>query len=126
MRTMYKIRIIKTEDEYREALSRLDDIFNAESGTPESDEADLLALIIEDYENKHYSIDPPDPIEAIRIRMEELSLSQKDLSVEFGGTNRVSEVLNKKRKLTLEMIRNISSRLHIPISVLVQDYDLST
>ncbi len=123
---MYKIRIIKTEDEYREALSRLDDIFNAESGTPESDEADLLALIIEDYENKHYSIDPPDPIEAIRIRMEELSLSQKDLSVEFGGTNRVSEVLNKKRKLTLEMIRNISSRLHIPISVLVQDYDLST
>jgi len=122
---MYKVGIIKTEEEYQKALSRLELIFHAETGTPESDEADLLALLIEDYEEKHYPIAPPDPIEAIRIRMEELSLNQKDLSFEFGGTNRASEVLNKKRKLTLEMIRNISSRLHIPVNVLVQDYELA-
>lgn len=118
------MKLIKTEEEYKKALNRLDAIFHAEAGTPESDEADLLALVIEDYEQKHYAIDPPDPIEAIRIRMEELSLNQKDLSLEFGGTNRVSEVLNKKRKLTLEMIRNISSRLQLPVTVLVQDYEL--
>jgi len=116
------MKLIKTEHEYKEALARLEMLFDAPEGTKESDEADVLALIIDEYENKHFSISPPDPIEAIRIKMEELNLNQKDLSQEFGGTNRVSEVLNKKRKLTIEMIRKLSAKLNIPVSVLIQDY----
>ena len=92
------IRLIKTEKDYQTALSRLDLIFDAAEGTAESDEADVLVLLIDDYENRHYPIEAPDPIEAIKIRMEEMQLKQKDIAPVLGGKNRVSEILNRKRK----------------------------
>ena len=83
-------------------------IFDAAIGTPESDEADILGLMVDEYEKKHYRIEAPDPIEAIKIRMEEMQLRQIDLVNEIDGKSRVSEILNRKRKLTVEMIRNLS------------------
>lgn len=95
------IKLIKSEKDYSEALKRLDVLFDAPKGTIESDEADLLALLIDDYENQNYPIEAPDPIEAIKIRMEEMHLRQIDLVNELGGKNRASEILNRKRKLTV-------------------------
>ena len=119
------IKLIKTENDYQVALSRLDEIFEAPENTPESDEADLLALLIDEYEKKHYPIEAPDPIEAIRIRMEEMQLKQKDLANELGGKNRVSEILNRKRKLTVDMIRKLADKLKLSASLLIQDYTLT-
>jgi HTH-type transcriptional regulator / antitoxin HigA len=120
-----EIKPIKTEEHYQQALQRLDAIFDAPTGTPESDEADVLALLIDDYENKVYPIEAPDPIEAIKIRMEEMNLRQLDLVEEIGGKSRVSEVLNKKRKLTVDMIRNLAKRLNLSAEILINDYQLS-
>jgi HTH-type transcriptional regulator/antitoxin HigA len=119
------IKLIKTDNDYQEALARMDEIFDAPEGTPESDEADVLALLIDDFENQYYSIEAPDPIEAIKIRMEEMQLKQKDLASELGGKNRVSEILNKKRKLTVEMIRNLTDKLKLSASILIQDYNIT-
>ena len=119
-----EFNIIKTENQYNQYLERLDALFDAPLGTKESDEADILALIIEDYEAKHYPIESPDPIEAIKIRMEEMNLKQKDLIDELGTKSRVSEVLNKKRKLTVEMIRKLAVKLQISSSILIGDYHL--
>jgi HTH-type transcriptional regulator/antitoxin HigA len=116
---------LKTEADYQAALVRLDVLFDAQIGTPESDEADILALLIDDYENKHYPIDAPDPIEAIKIRMEEMNLKQVDLISEIGGKSRVSEILNRKRRLTVDMIRKLSERLNIPSDVLIQEYEIA-
>ena len=120
------IKLIKTEEDYRFALSRLEVIFDAQIGTPESDEADVLALLVDEYERKHYPIEAPDPIEAIKIRMEEMQLKQADLISEIGGKSRVSEILNKKRKLTVEMIRNLAVRLNLSAGLLVRDYQLNS
>jgi HTH-type transcriptional regulator / antitoxin HigA len=120
-----EIRLIKTEADYQKALNRLESIFDAPVGTTESDEADLLGLLIDEYEKKHYPIEAPDPIEAIKIRMEEMQLKQKDLIPEIGGKSRVSEVLNKKRKLTIEMVRNLASRLNLSVNILIRDYQLT-
>jgi HTH-type transcriptional regulator / antitoxin HigA len=119
------IKPIKSESDYREALKRLEIIFDAAIGTPESDEADILGLIIDEYEKKHYPIDAPDPIEAIKIRMEEMQLKQVDLVDEIGGKSRVSEVLNRKRKLTVDMIRNLTRRLNLSPGLLINDYQLA-
>ena len=118
------IRLIKTEDDYQQALERLEEIFDAPSGTVESDEADVLGLLIDEYEKKYYPIEAPDPIEAIKIRMEEMQLKQKDLVDVIGGKNRVSEILNRKRKLTLEMVRNLATRLNLSAAVLIKDYQI--
>ena len=118
------IRLIKTEAEYHIALERLKDVFDAVAGLPESDEADLLGLLIDEYEKKHYPIEAPDPIEAIKIRMEEMHLKQQDLVKEIGGKSRVSEVLNRKRKLTVDMIRNLTKRLNLSPELLIRDYQL--
>ena len=119
------IRLIKTEAEYHIALERLKLVFDAETGSPESDEADLLGLLVDEYEKKHYPIEAPDPIEAIKIRMEEMHLKQIDLAAEIGGKNRVSEVLNRKRKLTVDMIRNLTKRLNLSPELLIRDYQLT-
>jgi HTH-type transcriptional regulator / antitoxin HigA len=119
-----KIKPIKTDSDYKNALKRLEVIFDAAIGTPESDEADILGLMIDDYENKHYPIEDPDPIEAIKIRMEELKLKQVDLINEIGGKSRVSEILNRKRKLTVEMIRKLTKRLNLSAELLIRDYQL--
>lgn len=119
------IALIKSEQEYQQALDRLNEIFDAQLGTSESDEADILALLIDNYEQEHYKIDAPDPIEAIRIRMEELHLKQADLIPEIGAKSRVSEILNKKRKLTVDMIRKLTNRLNLSASILIEDYQLA-
>ncbi len=118
------IKPIKNESDYQEALERLNQVFDAKPGSPESDEADILAVLIDQYENRNYPIDGPDPIEAIKIRMEELQLKQVDIVKEFGGKSRVSEMLNRKRKLTLEMIRYLANKLNLSAGLLIQDYHL--
>ncbi len=118
------IKPIKTENDYQAALKRLEIIFDAEIGTKESDEADVLGLMIDDYEKKYYPIEAPDPIEAIKIRMEEMRLKQVDLINEIGGKSRVSEILNRKRKLTVEMIRKLTTRLSLSPGLLINDYQL--
>ncbi|WP_291103029.1 MULTISPECIES: helix-turn-helix domain-containing protein [unclassified Flavobacterium] len=115
---------IKTESDYQVALKRFELLFDAPIGTLESDEADILALLIDEFENKNYPIEAPDPIEAIKIRMEEMQLKQIDLVDAIGGKSRVSEILNRKRKLTVEMIRNLTTRLNLSPSALIGDYSL--
>ena len=119
------IQPIKNEKTYFQALERLEQIFDAPENTPEGDEAEILSLLIENYENRHYPIEAPDPIEAVKIRMEELGLKQRDMAGVLGGKSRVSEVLNRKRKLTVEMIRNLTEKLNLSASILVKDYQLS-
>ncbi len=119
-----ELKPIKTEMDYRAALKRLEKIFDAKPDTPESDELEVLGLMVDDYENKHYAIEAPDPIEAIKIRMEEMQLKQVDLIPEIGGKSRVSEVLGRKRRLTVEMIRKLASRLNLSASLLIKDYQL--
>jgi HTH-type transcriptional regulator / antitoxin HigA len=120
-----ELKPIKTEADYRAALKRLEEIFDANLGTPESDELEILGLMVDDYENKHYLIESPDPIEAIKIRMEEMQLKQVDLIPEIGGKSRVSEVLNRKRRLTVGMIRKLATRLNLSSNLLIKDYQLA-
>jgi len=119
------LRPIKNEADYTHYLTRLEQLFDAPKGSKESDEADLLALLIGDYEDTNYAIEAPDPIEAIRIRMKEMQLKQVDLVNEIGGKSRVSEVLNRKRRLTLDMIRKLKVRLNLSAELLIKDYQLS-
>lgn len=121
-----EIRPIKTETDYKSALKKLELIFDAPLGSEESDMADILGLMIDEYEKKHHFIDAPDPIEAIKIRMEEMQLKQKDLIGILGGKSRVSEILNKKRKLTVEMIRNLNQKLNLSPELLISDYQIVT
>lgn len=116
------IKPIKTEKDYNEALVRLEVIFDAKKDSAEGDELEILGMLIEKYENEHYPIPLPDPIEAIKFRMEQMGYNQSDLAKVVGLKSRASEILNKKRKLTLEMIRQINEHLKIPIEVLVQAY----
>lgn len=120
-----EIKLIKTESEYQIALKRLEEIFDALVGTPESEEADILGLLVDEYEHKFHPIEAPDPIEAIKIRMEEMQLKQVDLIQDLGGKSRVSEILNRKRKLTVDMIRNLNKSLSLSAELLIKDYELS-
>jgi len=120
------IRPIKTEKDYQKSLIRLEIIFDALPNTKDGDEAEILSLLIENYENQYYPIDAPDPIEAIKIRMEEMNIKQKDLVGIIGGKSRVSEVLNRKKRLTVDMIRELEKILHISASVLVNNYQLAS
>lgn len=117
-----KFKAIKTENDYELALERLKIIFQADENSPNGDEAEVLSILIEKYEEEHYPIGMPDPIEAIKFRMEQMGMNQKDLAEVVGFTSRVSEILNRKRKLTLNMIRKLSTTLQIPTEVLVQEY----
>ena len=119
------IRPIKNTKNYENALLRMEQIFDAPVDSPEGDAAEALSLLIENYENEHFLIEVPDPVEAIKIRMEELNLKQKDLIGVIGGKSRVSEILNKKKRLTVEMIRNLNVKLNLSTSILVQSYQLS-
>lgn len=115
-------RIIKTEEEYEKALARLEKVFDAPADTAEGDEAELLVLLIEKYEEEHYPIAAPDPIEAIKFRMEQMNMKKKDLAEIIGYKSRVSEIFSKKRKLSLKMIRNLHNKLKIPYESLMTDY----
>jgi len=116
------IRPIKTEDDYTNTLSTIESLMDAKPNTPQMDELEVLTTLVEAYEEQHYKIEAPDPIEAIKFRMEQEGLKQKDLVAIVGSKSRVSEILNKKRKLTIEMIRNLHKQLHIPIESLFLDY----
>ena len=118
------IRPIKTEMDYERALERLEVIFDASPNSKEGDEAEILTVLINNYEDQYYPIEAPDPIEAIKIRMEELNIRQKDLVGIIGGKSRVSEILNKKKRLTVDMIRELEGILHISASILVNNYNL--
>lgn len=117
-----KITPIRSEKDYRNALNRLEEIFDAKKGTEQGDELEILSILIDSYENENFPVGMPDPIEAIKFRMEQMGMKQKDLAKVVGFKSRVSEILSKKRKLTLGMIRKLNSTLHIPTEVLVQDY----
>lgn len=116
------IKVLKTEKDYNQALKRFEEIFHAPSDSKEGDEAELLSLLIEKYEEDNYPIEAPDPIEAIKFRMEQMNLTKKDLAKIIGYKSRVSEIFNRKRKLTLNMIRNLHEKLNIPYESLITDY----
>ena len=113
------IKPIRCERDLRAAFKRLDLIFQAAAGTPEADEMEVLTALIEAYENKHYPISPPDPIEAIKFRMEQQGLSPADLQPYIGASGRVSEVLNGKRPLSLRMVKRLHEGLRIPYESLL-------
>jgi HTH-type transcriptional regulator/antitoxin HigA len=117
-----EIRPIKTKKDYQLALARLELIFDAKKNSKEGDELEILSILIEKYEDEHFPIGFPDPIEAIKFRMEQLGYTQTDLAKVVGLKSRASEILNKKRKLTLEMVRLIHDSLNIPTDVLIQSY----
>lgn len=116
------IKPIKTEQDYTNTLNRIEGLMDAKPNTSQIDELEVLTTLVEAYEELHYNIEAPDPIEAIKFRMEQEGLRQKDLISIVGSKSRVSEVLNKKRKLTIDMIRNLHNQLHIPIESLFLDY----
>jgi len=116
------IKPIKTKKDYKAALQRLEMIFDATPGSAQGDELEILGILIDNYEKNHYPIDYPDPIEAIKFRMEQLGYTQNDLAKIVGLKSRASEILNKKRKLTLEMVRQLHTGLNIPTNVLIQNY----
>ncbi len=120
------IKPIRSEAEYRKALDELKVLFMAPKGTEAYDRAEILEILIEDYEEKHYPIEDPDPIEAIKYSMEESGMNQKDLGRILGDKAKASLILNRKRKLSLSMIRNLHASLKIPLDVLIKDYPLAT
>lgn len=116
------LKLLKTKKDYDQALERLEMIFDAKKGSKEGDELEILGILIEQYENEHFPIDLPDPIEAIKFRMEQLGYTQTDLAKVVGLKSRASEILSRKRKLSLEMIRQLHDKLNIPTDVLIQAY----
>lgn len=116
------VKPIKTKKDYLQAMERLDVLFDAKKGTPAGDELEVLSILIEKYEDEHFPIELPDPIEAIKFRMEQLGYNQVDLAKVVGLKSRASEILNRKRKLSLDMIRQLHDKLHIPTDVLIQPY----
>lgn len=116
---MITIEPIKTEASYEKVLARIEILMDAELNTQDGDELDVLVTLVEAYEAKHYPITSPDPIEAIQFRMEQMELTRKDLEPYIGSSGRVSEILNRKRMLTLDMIRKLHSGLNIPLESLI-------
>ena len=116
------IRPIRNNNDYQNAMKRLEEIFDAKRDTPDGDELEILSILIDHYETERFKIDMPDPIEAIKFRMEQMDMRQRDLGEIIGYKSRVSEILNRKRKLNLRMVRKLSSSLKISPEVLIQDY----
>jgi HTH-type transcriptional regulator/antitoxin HigA len=114
------IKPIRTKRDHEAALAEVERLWGSKLGTPEGDRLDVLATLIDAYENEHYPMDPPDPIEAIKFRMEQQGLTRKDLEPLIGTRTRVAEVLNRKRNLSIGMIRRLHQRLGIPAEVLIQ------
>ena len=115
-----ELKPIRTEADYDAALAEVERLWGAKSGTPEGDRLDVLATLIEVYEEKHHPMDPPDPIEAIRFRMEQQGLTRRDLEPMIGPRNRVADVLNRKRGLSIDMIRQLHDQLGISAEVLIR------
>jgi HTH-type transcriptional regulator/antitoxin HigA len=117
---MMKVTPIRNEAAYTAALAEIERLMDAEADTPRGDRLDVLVTLVEAYERRHWSIDPPDPIDAIKFRMQHQGVSRRELETLLGGKNRVSEVLNRKRPLTIDMIRRLHSRLDIPVESLIK------
>src|SRR5581483_121492 len=114
-----EIKAVKTEKDYKRTMKIIDSLWDCQPGSKEASLLEVLSILIEEYESKHYPIGEPDPIEAIKFRMEHMHLSKKDLAKYLGGENRVSEILNRKRPLTLKMIKALCQNLQIPAAALL-------
>jgi HTH-type transcriptional regulator/antitoxin HigA len=114
-----EIRPIKTEQDYNDSIKRVEELWGAKKDTPQGDELDLLVTLVESYEMKHYPIAPPDPVDAIKFRMEQMDMTKADMVKYLGSQSRVSEVLNRKRKLTLSMVKSLYKGLKIPAEILL-------
>jgi HTH-type transcriptional regulator / antitoxin HigA len=117
---MKDLKPIRSERDYEHALAEVEELWGAKAGTPKGDRLDILATLIEAYETEHYPMDPPDPIEAIKFRMEQQGLTRKDLEEILGTRTRVSEVLNRKRGLSINMIRALHDKLGISAEILIR------
>ena len=117
-----EVRPIKSEADYEAALAEIEALMHAERDTPEGDRLDVLVTLVQAYEAEHHPIEAPDPVAAIEFRMEQLGLTRADLEGLIGPSGRVAEVLNRKRPLTLRMIRRLSAALDIPAEILIQEY----
>ena len=114
-----EIRPIKTEQDYNDSIKRIEELWGAKKDTPQGDELDLLVTLVESYEMKHFPIAPPDPVDAIKFRMEQMDMTRADMVKYLGSQSRVSEVLNRKRKLTLRMVKSLYKGLRIPAEILL-------
>ena len=114
-----EIKLIKTEQDYNEAIQRVESLWGAKKNSPEGDELDLLCTIVEAYEMKHFPILPPDPIDAIKFRMEQMNMTKSDMAKYLGSQSRVSEILSRKRQLTLKMVKTLYKGLKIPAEILL-------
>jgi HTH-type transcriptional regulator/antitoxin HigA len=121
---MSEIKPIRSEADYEAALTEVERLWGARSGTPEGDRLDVLATLIDAYESEHHPMDPPDPIEAIKFRMEQQGLSRKDLEGILGTRTRIAEVLNRRRGLSIKMIRRLHDKLEISAEVLIRQSPL--
>jgi len=117
---MKSLKPIRTEEDYEAALAEIERLWGAQAGTPEGDRLDILATLVDAYESEHYPMDPPDPIEAIKFRMEQQGLTRKDLEGILGSRTRVTELLNRRRSLSINMIRRLHEKLGISAEVLIQ------
>jgi len=125
-RVAMTIKPIKTERDYRRALREIERLMDARRNTPEGDRLDVLATLVEAWEARHYPIDAPDPVAAIEFAMEQRGLSRRDLEPLIGSRARVAEILNRRRALTLPMIRRLHQRLGIPADVLIRESRVSS
>lgn len=116
---MKDLKPLRSKGDYEEALAEVETLWGAKAGTPEGDRLDILATLIDVYETAHYPMKVPDPVQAIEFRMEQQGLTRKDLEKILGSRTRVSEVLNRRRGLSIEMIRKLHAKLHIPADVLI-------
>jgi HTH-type transcriptional regulator/antitoxin HigA len=114
-----EIRPIKTEEDYNKAIQRIDTLWGAKKNSPDGDELDILFTIVESYEIRHYPILPPDPVDAIIFRMEQMNMTKSDLAKYIGSQSRVSEILSRKRQLTLKMVKSLYKGLKIPAEILL-------
>lgn len=117
---MADVKPIRNEQDYQDAMKKVELLWGARSGTPEGDDLDVLATLIEVYEAKNFIMDPPDPISAIKFRMEQQGLTRKDLEGIIGTRGRIAEVLDRKRGLSIAMIRRLHSELGIPAEILIK------
>lgn len=117
---MTNLKPIRTQADYQAALVVIERLWGARTGTPEGDRLDILATLVDAYENEHYPMDPPDPIEAIKFRMEQQGLNRKDLAEILGSRTRVAEVLKRRRGLSINMIRRLHEKLGISLEVLIR------
>jgi len=117
---MKNLKPIRSKADYEAAMAEIERLWGARSGTPEGDRLDILATLVDAYENEHYPMDPPDPIEAIKFRIEQRGLTRKDLADILGSRTRVAEVLNRRRGLSINMIRRLHEKLGISVEVLIR------